>query len=89
MFKLVFPFLLLVCQLFHLFQIQICIFEMVFKSHPWWIQFWNYLNPTIQINFSSFTQFGGLSKVDIINQIMYFGVNGVTMIQGLNISVTI
>jgi len=89
MFKLVFPFLLLVCQLFHLFQIQICIFEMVLKSHPWWIQFWNYLNPTIQINFSSFTQFGGLSKVDIINKIMYFGVNGVTMIQGLNISVTI
>jgi hypothetical protein len=33
--------------------------------------------------------FGGLLNVDIVNQVDCFGINGVTMFQGLKIGVTI
>lgn len=37
----------------------------------------------------SFIVFGGLLNVDIVNKVDCFGINGVTMFQGLKIGVTI
>ncbi len=49
----------------------------------------NTSNNFIFVIICSLTIFGGMSKINIANKVVYFGANSVTIFQGLKISVTI
>jgi hypothetical protein len=46
-------------------------------------------NNLIDVFIRSFIDLGGLLMVDVVNKVVYFGVDGVTIFQGLKISVIV